>query len=336
MTASPPCHFSRPIPPHIGALLFVLLAILLSLAGCSDNQQRTLQGYAEGDFVLIASPLSGQLETLSTSRGKQVARGDELFTLDHSVEQAVLAAATEQVKQAESRLDDLRKGLRPSELQALRARREKAGAALELARLEYERRRKLAAREVIAKEDLDRARSTLKSAQAAYDDLRAQEKTARLGSRSDIIAAARATLGAAHAARQQAQRHLEQKVLLAPQAALVYDTLFEPGEFVPAGYPVVSLLPPQNIKVRFFVPEPKLAQIALGAQVSITLDGNPATLPAVISYISPRAEYTPPLIYSRETRAKLVYLVEARPTPEVAAKLHPGQPLDVRLGRRHD
>ena len=117
-------------------------------------------------------------------------------------------------------------------------------------------------------------------------------------------------------------------------AGLVYDTLFRQGEWVPAGKPVVVLLPPQNIKVRAFVPETRIASIHYGEATNVTVDGLPHPFIGKVSYISPRAEYTPPVIYSRETRAKLVFMVELVFDPEAAAQLHPGQPVDVEFGSK--
>ena len=100
---------------------------------------------------------------------------------------------------------------------------------------------------------------------------------------------------------------------------------------MPAGAPVVSLLPPQNIKARFFVPETVLGAVRIGQQVEMRCDGCAAPVAAQITFISPQAEFTPPVIYSRDARAKLVFLIEARAAPGDAVKLHPGQPLEVRL-----
>jgi HlyD family secretion protein len=96
-----------------------------------------------------------------------------------------------------------------------------------------------------------------------------------------------------------------------------------------AGAPVVELLPPDNILVRFFVPETELGRVHPGDQVSIVCDGCAAPIPARITFIAPQAEYTPPVIYSNETRAKLVFLTEAHPSPQDALKLNPGQPVTV-------
>jgi HlyD family secretion protein len=116
---------------------------------------------------------------------------------------------------------------------------------------------------------------------------------------------------------------------MAPVGGIVADVLARPGETIPAGGPVVSVLPPENIFVRFFVPEPRLAEVHIGDRVRLVCDNCPAELAATISFISPQAEYTPPVIYSDQSRAKLVYLIEARPPLEQAARFNPGQPVTV-------
>ena len=105
--------------------------------------------------------------------------------------------------------------------------------------------------------------------------------------------------------------------------------LARPGETIAAGAPVVSLLPPGNIFVRFFVPEADLARIHRGDMVRLSCDRCRTNITATISFVSPQAEYTPPVIYSDQSRAKLVYLIEARPPPEQAALFNPGQPITV-------
>jgi HlyD family secretion protein len=116
-----------------------------------------------------------------------------------------------------------------------------------------------------------------------------------------------------------------------PVAGLVQDTYYVLGEWVNANAPVVSLLPPQNIKVRFFVEERRVGAVKVGQAVTITCDGCPAPVTATVSYISPQAEFTPPVIYSQEQRAKLVFLLEARPAAEDAVRLHPGQPVEIKF-----
>ena len=127
-----------------------------------------------------------------------------------------------------------------------------------------------------------------------------------------------------------ARWRLAQRHVVSPVSGVVADTLAEPGETLAAGAPVVSLLPPENIFVRFFIPEPALASVHQGDQVAILCDNCPADLKATVSFIAPQAEYTPPVIYSESTRGKLVFQAEARTKPSQASLLNPGQPVTVR------
>ncbi|HTK88491.1 MAG TPA: HlyD family efflux transporter periplasmic adaptor subunit, partial [Nitrospiraceae bacterium] len=146
------------------------------------------------------------------------------------------------------------------------------------------------------------------------------------------IAAAEANLQAVEAALTKAEWDLSQKHQIAPQAGLVFDTLYREGEWVPAGRPVVVLLPPQNIKVRAFVSENRIGRIHPGDRIRVSVDGVQEPFIGTVSYISPHAEYTPPVIYSQESRSKLVFMIEAVFDPQTSVNLHPGQPVDVRLG----
>jgi HlyD family secretion protein len=176
---------------------------------------------------------------------------------------------------------------------------------------------------------VDRARSTLDQDGERVTQLEATLQTARLGSRSQRIAAAAAALQSQEAALARADWNLSQKRQNSPSSGLVYDLLYQQGEWVAAGKPIVALLPPENIKVRAFVPEEKVGAIQLCARVSVFVDGIGAPFVGKVTYISPQAEYTPPVIYSHESRRKLVFMVEARFDAASAAKLHPGQPVDV-------
>lgn len=130
----------------------------------------------------------------------------------------------------------------------------------------------------------------------------------------------------------QAEWNFEQKQQSAPQAGLVFDTLYRVGEWVDAGHPVVVLLPPEDIEVRAFVPETRIGTIHPGDKARVFVDGVSEPFVGKLAYIFPQAEYTPPVIYSEESRSKLVYMVEVTFAPEIAAKLNPGQPVDVQFG----
>jgi HlyD family secretion protein len=289
-----------------------------------------VQGYVEGDFVYVASPLAGALEKLSVHRGAQVDAGAPLFALESAAETAAWDEAARRIEEAESRLTDARKGLRPTEIEALEAQLKQAQAALVLASIELARQTELAATKAVAARELDKARSDRDQDRSRVVQLEADLKTAQLGSRTDQIAAAEANVQALRAALAKAEWDLGQKRQQAPVAALVFDTLYREGEWVPASRPVVSLLPPANIKVRAFVPEPRIAKIQIGDAARVSVDGA-GEFAGKVSFISPRAEFTPPVIYSQESRSKLVFMIEIVFAPEVAASLHPGQPVDVRF-----
>lgn len=307
----------------------LLLCILL--AGCSRPEDGVFQGYAEGEFVRVAAPYAGSLTSLAVQRGGQVDAGAPLFVLEQDSEKAARDEAAQGLKRAEAQLENLKKGKRPAELDAIIAQREQARATLKLSEDDFARDEKLAKAGFISSQKLESDRSTLKRNQERLKETEALLATARLAARTDEIHAAEAQVAAAHAALARADWSLAQKSVKAPVAGLVQDTLYVQGEWVPAGNPVVSLLPPQNIKVRFFVPETRAAALKTGQAVKISCDGCGSPVSASISYIAPQAEYTPPVIYSKENRSKLVFLVEARPAPADATRLRPGQPVDVRL-----
>jgi HlyD family secretion protein len=290
-----------------------------------------LQGYAEGEYVRVATPFAGQLQRLDVKRGDRVKSGDALFALEQVNEAAARREAADRLAGAQAQLENLRKAKRPTEIEAVRAELAQAEADLQLAEANLRRQEQLFREKFISRERLDDARTAVARDRGRVAETRAQLATAKLPARTDEIRAAEAEVAAARAALDQADWTLAQKAQRAPQDALVQDTLFVLGEWVPAGAPVVSLLPPENIKVRFFVPEQQLGTVRTGQPVELRCDGCGAPIPGTVSYIAPQAEFTPPVIYSQERREKLVFLVEARPAASDATRLHPGQPVEVTL-----
>jgi len=290
-----------------------------------------VQGYTEGEYLYMASQLAGAVKTLDVERGDEVKKGAQLFVLDATSEQANLEMAERKLKEAEANLADAKKGERPTEIAQIEAQLKKARAALLLSVENFKRMQKLFTSGTAAREDFDAAKSQRDQDQHAVGQLEAQLKTAELGSREDKIIAAEEEVKAQEAAVRGAQWSVEQKTQFAPKDALVFDTLFRPGEFVAAGQPVVMLLPPENMKVRAFVPEPLIGALQPGDHVQVHVDGVAEPFEGTIRYISPKVEYAPPVIYSREMRAKLVTMIEIRFNDADARKLHPGQPVDVDL-----
>ena len=307
------------------------LLLAAALAGCGNPTPPPLQGYVEGEYVRVAAPFAGTLIRLDVQRGQDVIAGAPLFALEAENEDAARREATERVKRAQAQVDDLRKGRRPTEIESVRAQQAQAEVALGLAEKEYARQLDLVNKGFVSQQRADEARAARDAARDKVAQLNAELGTARAGSRPDEIRAAEAEAAAARESLAQADWRLRQKTVASSVAGSVTDTLFVRGEWVPAGAPVVALLPPGNVKVRFFVPETRLGAVKVGQQVALACDGCASGLAATISYVAPQAEYTPPVIYSKDNRAKLVFLVEAKPAPAEAAKLHPGQPVDVTL-----
>ena len=307
---------------------FVVLALL---AGCGRPADTALQGYVEGDYVRIAAPFAGTLVRLDAQRGQRVEAGTALFALEAENEVASRREAEQRVARAQAQVDDLKRGKRPSEIEAVRAQLAQAEVAAGLSAREYARQLDLVAKGFVSQQRADEARSARDRDRNRVAELQAELTTVRSGARVDEVRAAQAEAAAARAALEQADWRLRQKAVAATVGGTVTDTLFAQGEWVPAGAPVVTLLPPANVKVRFFVPESRLAALQRGQRVSLACDGCPAAVAAEIAYIAPQAEYTPPVIYSKDSRAKLVFMVEARPAAADAPKLHPGQPVDVTL-----
>ncbi len=324
----------HPRPPRGQAWGDVALRCSLAFAlalftGCKPNPGQRLQGYVEGEFVQVASPLGGQLETLSVQRGAQVKTGDPLFALEHGSETAAREEADRKLGQAQASLDDAKKGRRPTELNSVDAQLKQARAAQLLSEKEYERQDDLHRRGVSSAQDFDRARAARDQDKNRVAQLEADAQTARMGLREDQVAAAEANVRALQAGVAQADWALSQKRQVAPLDGLIFDTLYQQGEWVAAGRPVISLLPPANVKVRSFVPETRVGTLKLGASARVFVDGIGNPFSGKVSFISPQAEFTPPVIYSQESRGKLVFMIEIRFEAAVAVKLHPGQPVDV-------
>jgi HlyD family secretion protein len=175
--------------------------------------------------------------------------------------------------------------------------------------------------------DVMMSEAAVKNAEQAYD--RAQKLLKTASGTEKAVEDAEAALRTAQARLNSAQTRLARRKLASPVTGTVQQVYFRPGEMVPAGRPIVALLPPGNLKVRFYVPQAVLSRLSYGEQVKVNCDGCAADITARISFIAGTAEYTPPVIYSREERAKLVFLIEALPDRPDALRV--GQPIDVVL-----
>jgi HlyD family secretion protein len=318
------------------SLLLLLPALTLGVAALTWWRLRPVpvsywQGYAEADYVYVAPVLTGRITHLFVARGQTVAAGAPLFDQDDASERAARATAAANLAQAEATLANLRAPARPNEIAQDEASLVALKAARDQAADNLARDQRVVASGAVTRQKVDQERLLLTAAEALVTQAQAKLALARQPTgRPDQIAAADAAVAAARGMLAEAEWQLAQRHVTAPEGGVVSDTDATAGETISAGNTVVQLLPPENIRVRFFVPEPALAAIHPGQAMAITCDGCGAPLTARVSFISPQPEYTPPVIYSQQTRATLVYMIEARPKPAEALRLKPGQPVEVR------
>jgi HlyD family secretion protein len=310
----------------VDSVLAWFAAALALFAGPSDDGTR-YYGYVEGDYVTIAADASGLVEEIAVRDGVRIAAGDPVAQLDDSRAQTALEAARAQLSAAEATLENLQTGKRPEEITVIEKQWHAALDRLKLARETYERSQSLNKRGVVSQSKLDADRTQFETAQAEVDQLDAQLEVARLPARGPEIEAARQTIEMRKADVATAQIDIDHRRITAPAAGRIEEVFARVGEFAEPGQPLASLLPDGAVKARFFVPEPARAQLKIGDRLAVSCSACPSPIPATVSWIATDAEYTPPVIFSREERAKLVFAADARFEGE--APLTPGQPIDV-------
>lgn len=271
---------------------YLLIGSIIFLAvGCSRQSTHEAQGYIEGRYTYMATPVSGILRQIFVARGTTVKQGQKLFVLEEQPESDAYDAAVENLKQSINARDAI-------------------VANLVYAKLTYERYKILVPKNAIQQSQLDNAKSN-------YDAMIAQ------------LAQANANIASTTATLAQAKWTKEQKIVYAPVDAIVFDTYYRLGEYTLANQPILSLLAPADIKAIFYIAEADLGNIHLNDDVSVHCDGCNKDYIGHVSFISPTAEYTPPVIFSTETNEKLVFRLEAEFSIQDAMNLHPGQPVTV-------
>ena len=307
---------SRPI---IIVIVLIAAAFLAWRLLAPSREPPALSGYIEGETLFLAAPVAGTLTSLAAIEGQRVAGGAPLFTIDP----ATLSA---QGEQARARIAEAGTQIAAAQATVQQAESEAAAAAADADKARRDLNRLLAVRRIdpaaVAGKDVDAAQAALR------------EANARLAAARDSAAARRSQVGAARAQQDQArggarevQIRVGQLSPSAPGPASVEDVFFRPGEWVAANQAVLALLPDSQVKVRFFVPEREVARYRPGRTIRFACDACPSGLSARITYVSPRPEFTPPIIYSRDSRDRLVFMVEAR--PDRPRRLMPGLPVDV-------
>jgi HlyD family secretion protein len=287
-------------------------------------------GYVEGEYVLMAPREAGRIERLAVKEGQSVKAGDLLFRIDTSEIDRQVEAAKARLAQAEAQLADLETGERREEVAVLESALAAQEASLADANRVLARQRDLYERRVVSKAALDDAVAKRDAADALTQQARHRIEVAKMPARGRAIDAARQSVESARADVAMMSWRESQFEVRAPADAVVDRVFRREGEMAAPDKPAIQLLPPGNRKIRFFVNEQERASFAPGTTVVVSCDGCPDNLKANVSRIASQAEFTPPVIYSVESRDKLVYAVDARPDPAAGLTLHPGQPVDVR------
>jgi HlyD family secretion protein len=302
----------------------------LLLTACQPSEPDPgLTGYIEAELRFIAAPQAGLISQLEVREGDPVSSGQLLFQLDQTEQLALTEQAGQNLRQAEAGLSDQQKGARPAELAALTSQLQEAQARLQLATSELKRISSLEDKGLTTGEQLDRAETDLAVSQAQVSTIRHNIEVAGLSGRIDQLLAAEAAVKAAAAQLAVQQHRLAERTVKADMHGVVDELFFHPGEYVTPATPVLAIRLTGQDKVRFHVSQAELPALSLGQTIQVMADGSAQAVEATISYISSTAEFTPPVIYSKDSRSKLVFLIEARLVP--GSQLPPGLPVDVRL-----
>lgn len=303
--------------------------ILASLISSCAAPEVLATGYVEGDYVLIAPISAAQIDTLNVSRGARVTSGQELAQLERRDAEIAVDQAKAALAKAESQLENLKLGKRPEEIKVIEASLASAKAQL----AEYERTaariETLAQRGAATEAQREDAQTAVSVAQAKVAEIEANLMVAQLPARAAEITGAEAAVRAGHSDLDKAQWVLNERQLTAPADGVISDLIRLPGEIAGPSAPVLSMLPDNAVKLRLYVAEPRISEIAPGTKLAVHCDNCAPDLQAEVTYVADGPEFTPPVIYSLQNRQKLVYLVEAKPLS--SSDLKPGQIVDVDL-----
>jgi HlyD family secretion protein len=285
-------------------------------------------GYVEAEYTYVAASGPGRIERIGVSEGDPVAEGDVLLSLEDTAQRASLRAALAGVAQAEANLDNLSTGSRSDEIEVIRASLHQAEADQHLAQITIDRSGQLLEKGLVPPAQVDGDRARLASADALVEKLRAQLRVAELPARDAQRVAAEAALDMARAEAERAHSALADQTIRAPITGRVDRVFYEGGEVAATGAPIIALFRPEALKAIFFIPESDRAAFSAGDVLALGCDGCPAGLTARVTRLATSPQYTPPIIYSRDERARLVFRAEAI-LPD-AGGLLPGQPITLR------
>lgn len=305
--------------------------MLLCTAGCKKPENIALQGYIEGRYTYLAPQVDGQITKILVHRGSQVKKGDIVAILDSRPEEYQWKSALNEVSYAQALLENLLSGNRQEQIDVLLAQRTQILSELNCATRELERLKALFKKGYAAQADLDQAVSKFNELVGKRAEIDSSIAVSRLAARSDQIKAAREKVAQSRQNLAQTSWLLEQKTVRSPVDGLVFDIFYEEGELLNVGSPLLTILKSGNSKAIFFLPEIYLPEIKIGDDLLISSDGTKREYKERVDFISPIAEYTPPVIYTKKQRVKMAFKVEAAISPKDEDVFHPGLPIVVNI-----
>jgi HlyD family secretion protein len=309
-----------------GAFAWVL-GLLSFIPGLGHPGPQMWNGYVEDDYVYAAAASAGTIRSIAVQEGQLVHKGDVLFGLEASQQQAQFDAATARADAAEATLENLQTGSRQEEIAVTQAQLMKAKADLNLATQNLARTQDLFDRGLTPVASLDQSKTTAQAAKAAVDQLEAQLKVQQLPARDAQQIGAEASLAAAKADAASAKAALDNRTVVAPEDGRIERLFYKAGEVAGAGAPVLSMSGAEAMKVLFYVSEADRPRFALGDVLSVSCDGCASGLMATVSHFASDPQFTPPIIYSRDERNRLVFLTEA--VLDDQNGILPGQPVSI-------
>ncbi len=295
---------------HLDNRIFFIVITVVSLAGCNRQETKEYTGYSYGDFIYLSHGETEKIEEVLVSKGEWVKKGQALVKMESFTAKNALLLAEKKFRSESTLLKNLQSGERPEELNVVRAQLARASSAARLAKNQLVKYQPLFSKKLISSFEWETIQDDYAQKSAQVNELSHQLSAKQLPARQAQVASQTAIVESAKAEWDKAKWNLQQNIISAPQDAQVYDVIYRTGERPVAGKPVISLLPPDNIKIRFFIPQAKLASFNVGMKMSVMCDNCHQPISGKVNYISPQAEYTPPVIYSTERRDKLMYRAE--------------------------
>ena len=306
---------------------WIMAVVVAVVPGLGPDEPPVYNGYLEADYTYVAPLSAGRIVAIAAGEGEQVLAGQVLVTLEDSAQRAGLQAALAGVAQAEANLDNLLTGGRADEIAVIAASLHRAEADRALAEGNFARTQALAGQGQVSAAKLDQDRTALAAAAAAVEQLQAQLNVAQLPARDAQRLAAEAALAMARAGAEGARIALADRVLRAPVSGVLERRFYEPGEVAGSGAPLLAIFQPDRLRVIFYLPQAERAGFRLGEVLAMDCDGCPTGISARIILMASEPQYTPPILYSRDERGRLVFRAEAQVSG--VGGLLPGQPVTL-------